>query len=141
MGAYGAVTAGRMPPGGGFGAGAKPAAPSAKAPKPEPSKKPEKPASAPAGSPAKIPVQEFNPRIAVFDKNGNLIVHRNAASMSHQGMLDQSKALSGRLPEGGRAVTIIKEDGALHTVDSRGIHGSAVPSPQWVQDAVKKHFQ
>lgn len=138
MQGFGTWTAGRMAPGGGFGGGSKPSGSPAKAPKPG---KVDKPATAPPSGPAKIPVTEFNPRIAVFDKNGNLIVQRNAVSMSHQGMLDQNKALGGKLPEGGRAVTVIKENGALHAIDSKGIHGSAVPSPRWVQDAVKKHFE
>jgi hypothetical protein len=95
MQGYGAWTAGRMAPGGGFGTGAKPVVTPAKPTKPE------KPANPPAAaSPARIPVQEFNPRIAVFDKNGNLIVHRNAATMSHQGMLDQNKTLTASCPRG-----------------------------------------
>lgn len=73
--------------------------------------------------------------VAVVDKNGAIIAKHNAATMSHQALIDQK--LNGVLPEGARAVTILKEDGVIHAIDSVGVHGRALPSPQWVIDAVR----
>ena len=76
--------------------------------------------------------------VAVVDKNGTIVAKKNAATISHQGLIDQK--LKGTLPEGARAVTIIKEGGIVHVVDSKGIHGRALPSPQNVTDAVREQI-
>ncbi len=77
--------------------------------------------------------------VAVVDKNGTIIAKKNAATISHQGLIDQK--LNGKLPEGARAVTIVKEDGVIHVIDSKGIHGRALPSPQDVIDAVRGQIE
>jgi hypothetical protein len=59
--------------------------------------------------------------------------------MSHQALLDQK--LNGKLPEGGRAVTIFKENGEIHVHDSRGVHGHAGPSPPHIRDGIREQIE
>ena len=77
--------------------------------------------------------------MAVVDKNGTVIAQKNAATTGHQALIDQK--LKGKLPDGARAVTIFKENGEVHVHDSRGVLGSAGPSPPDVRDAVGRVFE
>jgi hypothetical protein len=88
---------------------------------------------------AKVFVAEGNPLVAIVGKDGTILAKKNAATISHQGLIDQK--LNGKLPEGARAVTIIKEGGEIHVVDSVGVHGRALPSPKNVIEAVRAQFE
>ncbi len=92
-----------------------------------------------AGSKAKTFLHETEALVAVVDKDGKIIAKKNAVTTSHQALIDQK--LNGKLPEGARAVTIFKEGGEIHVHDSRGIHGSAGPSPPWIRDAVREQVE
>lgn len=91
------------------------------------------------GSKAKTFLHESEALVAVVDKNGQIIAKKNAATTSHQALIDQK--LGGRLPEGARAVTIFKENGVIHVHDSRGIHGSAAPSAIHIRDWVRQQIE
>jgi Pre-toxin TG len=92
-----------------------------------------------AAAQGKIFLREQQSLVAALDKDGKILAKHDAATISHQGLLDQK--LGGKLPDGGRAVTIVKDSGEIHVIDSVGIHGRALPSPRNFLDAVREQVE
>ena len=92
-----------------------------------------------AAAKGKIFLRERESLVAALDKDGKILAKHDAASMGHGTLIEQK--LGGKLPDGGRAVTILKEGGEIHVIDSVGIHGRALPSPQKFLDAVREQVE
>jgi hypothetical protein len=90
--------------------------------------------------PGKISIAQDSPRIAIITKENEVVAHHSAASMSHDQLIQQTFKGAG-LPEGARAVTIGKEDGAIYVLNSFNIHGNSLPAPANCWDAALKIFE
>jgi len=73
--------------------------------------------------------------LAVISKEGKMIAQSSPA-LSHAEMV--ARQLGGVVPDGARVVSIFGNGKAV--LDSMTYYGNQLPSPQWVQYAVKQIF-
>jgi hypothetical protein len=109
---------------------------------PEPTPASAEGAQAPAGTNtayavAKHVLREKEVVLAVV-KDGKVIAS-GPSSLSHAELV--SRQLGGQLPKGARVVTVVKENGVITVLNSRGAHGNTLPAPQDATDAIRGFFE
>jgi hypothetical protein len=92
-----------------------------------------------AAAVAAQPTVFLNEKDAVFAEveNGAVVRYSNTTGSSHEVW---SGYTSETVPPGVEIVTVIKEEGQIHPILSKGIHGRAMPASQAAYDAVRALF-